>query len=350
MFNPMLNVTLDILEGCKYTCMGCAVDRDLVIRDIPQEDIDGLLRLAHEIKEQHYGTLFEFTVGPTDFIASKNGMEIFEHPLIKGYMELFDAIVIPLSLLNDKGLVELAQKLNHYAAGKKLKVAVPISITNSKKPKFLALLRKHIGILKDNLVECEFFRVYSTVNLSGDEIDLVTEENLRHLALMDFGVEQTQELAFGHSRARFDDLIKQSVFLKEYRRYVEHMSSIPDSPFYTEVIPNPVDSMEIAYRNGSLYYVPVLREKFHWWDERLEIPRPWNALKILQTKENMVEANMADTKHSKDCEGCCHFFACNTGDIKTIMRLLGEGSCLPGVKGRVDLIRYKRPGDVSGRV
>ncbi len=350
MFNPMLNVTLDILEGCKYSCVGCAVERDLVIREIPQEDVDGLLRLAREMKEDHHGTLFEFTVGPTDFITSNNGMEIFEHPLVKGYMEIFEAIVIPLSLLSPVGLVELAEKLNHYAAGKKLKVAVPISIKNSLKPKFVEMIRRHVGILKDNLVECEFYRVYSTVNLSGDEIDMVTEENLRHLALMDFGVEQTQELAFGHSRARFDDLVKQSVFLKEYRRYVEHMASIPHSPFYTEVIPNPVDSMEISYRNGKLYYVPVLREKFHWWDERLEIAHPWTAEKILETKASTVEANMDDKQVSDDCVGCCHYFACNVGDIKTIMRLLGENKCLPGVRNRVDLIKYKRPEDRNARV
>ena len=117
-----------------------------------------------------------------------------------------------------------------------------------------------------------------------------------------------------------------------------------------KLFPNPVDSMEIAYRNGSLYYVPVLREKFHWWDERLEIPRPWNALKILQTKENMVEALIWQILSILKTVRGVVTFACNTGDIKTIMRLLGEGSCLPGVKGRVDLIRYKRPGDVSGRV
>ena len=56
-------------------------------------------------------------------------------------MEIFEAIVIPLSLLNDKGLVELAQKLNHYAAGKKLQSSctyIYYQFQETKVPGFIA--------------------------------------------------------------------------------------------------------------------------------------------------------------------------------------------------------------------
>lgn len=58
------NMTLDILEGCKYSCMDCSVDRDLVIRDIPDEDVEQLTQLAYDMRTTYGAEMFEFAVGP----------------------------------------------------------------------------------------------------------------------------------------------------------------------------------------------------------------------------------------------------------------------------------------------
>lgn len=332
------NMTLDILEGCKYSCMDCSVDKDLVIRDIPEDDVEALLGLTRDMRDVYGAEMFEFSIGPTDFITSKNGMSILEHPLVVGLLEAFDSVTIALSMLSDNGLVELADKLNKHVAGKKFRLGIPISIKNAHNSKYLDMLRKHISLLKDNMGDCEFYRIYSTVVMTGDSLERLSLENLEYMSLLKLGVWQTPEYLFGHSRARFDDLITRSKFISDYRLYVDKMSSMYDSPYYIDVVPDPNDGVEVTYRNGKLYYLPYLVEKFHWWHDALEIPKPWTAEAILDMKSKIVEDNMVDDLHSSDCDTCCHFFECNTGDVKTIMRLLGERRCLPGIRDRTDLI------------
>lgn len=122
------------------------------------------------------------------------------------------------------------------------------------------------------------------------------------------------------------------------------MSGMQDHVCYTDVVPDPRDGIEVTYRNGKLYYLPYLVEKFHWWHEALEIPKPWTAEAVFAIKDRLIEDNMCDEIHSRDCQGCPHEFRCNMGDVKTIMRMLGVQECLPGVAHRHDLIPTEQPG------
>lgn len=341
MHNSNINIALDVLEGCGYTCSGCTVDRDMAMLGMTQDDIENLLTLGFGIVGAHDDTKHELTIGPTDFISSNNGPDVLKHPMIQKLLTKFNVINIPLSLLSPKGLVEFAQLFNEYAPGKMLRIAIPVTIKNALKPKYIDLLRRHIQIIKDNLVECNLDRIYITISLMGSDIDLVTVENLHALSEIEFPVRQTREFFFGHSRANFDCLVKQSEFIRDYRKYTAFMSSIPGHRHFTEITPMPDDSFDTIYRNGKLYYSPTLREGFVWWNDYFEIPKPWTVETVTAFKDRIVEENMADVEHSKDCEGCCHYFNCNMGDIKTIMRMLSIKDCLPQIQNRVDLIQYR---------
>lgn len=196
------NMTLDILEGCKYSCMDCSVDRDLVIRDIPDEDVEQLTQLAYDMRTTYGAEMFEFAVGPTDFITSRNGMEIFDHPLLQGLLPQFDSVAIALSMLSDNGLVDLGEVLSTHAVGKKIRVAIPMAIKNAYNQKFLSAIRRRIQLLGSKMTECEFYRVYSTVIMTGDSLQRLTPETIEYMSRLDLGVWQTPEWTFGHSRAR----------------------------------------------------------------------------------------------------------------------------------------------------
>lgn len=332
------NMSLDILNGCAYSCVDCSVDKQYPIPTVPEEDTKQLIELAKTIKEDYDAEMFEFTVGPTDLIKSEIGLSALDHPLVTGLLEHFDSIVITLSMLSDDGLVALAKKLDEIAPGKKLRIGIPVTIKNAYNQKYLDMLRKRIKLLKDNMHKCEFYRIYTTVVMTGDSLERFNEEVVDYMSRLKLGVWQTPEWLFGHSRARFDDIITHQRFINDYKEFTRKMAGMVDSDFYIGVVPYPMDGVEVTYRDGKLYYLPYLVEKFHWWHDDLEIPKPWDVDSVLGMKDTIITDNMIDEEHSSDCDGCCHQTNCDMGDVKTIMRMLGVKKCLPDVRDRSDLI------------
>lgn len=339
MFNEMVNfnLTLEILEGCEYTCSNCAVDREYVPLTISEQDTADLLFMVDDLKEAGL-TAFEFVVGPTDIVSADNGVATLEHPLIKGLGERFGSMVAGLSLLSDKGIVDLCGRIDKVIPGKKFRLTVPSTVKNMMNPKYIDMIRRRIGIIKDSLKDAYLYRVYVAINNIDEDIDNFSSEAHVYIANLDIGAHLDADYALPHSRKGLDNIMMVEKLKRDIARYMEIVQSQKGTKHALYLVPDVHDGIELLYRDGVLYYVPILLERFPIFNEKFIIPKPWTAERIIAFKEGLYMDNLISGADHPTCGDCCFLDNCSRGDPRTIMRYLKYDDCILSMKNRWDLV------------
>jgi len=324
--NRGFNITLEILQGCKYSCVGCMVDKEL---DPGPFDEDGpaLLSLVDEMKDSGY-ELNEFTVGPVDVIASSAGTAILDHPLIQSLADRYCGMVLPLALLQETGLKELCEKLNSLLKGKRLKVATPFPVRSIRNRKHIDLIKDRVQYIVDHLPDVKFELLYLTVNMSDDPTEHLSDQLDKEIHALDFGVRKLVEYVFPHARKGFDDLVNRQAFLRAFTGFTEVIRENR-----SRYLIKPLDdSLELTYRNGYLYYTPTLIEKFPLFSDQYSIERPWTRHGVEGLEGNLYIDELTRRVEHVTCGDCIHIDRCARGDIHLIMTHLNYDECLVGMK------------------
>jgi len=329
------NLTLEVLEGCGYSCSDCAVDKSFEPTLTVNPDTEALLGVVVGLASQGFRP-FEFTLGPTDIVSSSNGMELLQSPLVKGLLEHFGSMVISLSLLSDKGLKELAESLDAIMGGKRLRVITPVTVKNLKNPKYIQKLQERLGLLKGYLTKTDLYASYLTINMFKENAQDFDAEYHRIATSIDLGPRTTVDYSFAHSRGGFENLLRQDLFKRDIYKFAQVIAD-NDVKFSGQLLHDPFDGIELGYRDGKLYYIPVVVEKFPIFDDFFEIPKPWTAESVVGYKGSLYEDNLVEFVTSPECGDCCHLNNCAHGDLHSVMRYLKHDTCLLHMKNRTDL-------------
>lgn len=331
-----VNLTMEILKGCGFNCTDCAVDKDFVSSDIPEQDVDDLLALLDDFKANQV-RLFEFTVGPTDFVSSANGFSSFDQRLVQGLAQRYESMVLSLAMLSDHKLEQLGQSIDQLIPGKKFRLVIPATLPNLQKPKYVDALRRRVGILKGAIKEASFYHIYLNTNMVAENVELVNLDAIRTSGEANLGVRTTLEHGFGHARKGFNNLFNRDQFLRDLKLYCTLSDDLVNTMYHRPLIPIIRDAIELTYRAGKLYYTPVVIEKFHIFDPVFEIPKPWTSAAVLEFKENQYYDNLAEFVNHPECGDCCYVDSCSRGDHHAVMKYLKHDECLTSVKNRYDL-------------
>lgn len=329
------NLTLEILQGCKFQCVGCMVDKDFDPGPF-NKDRRALLDMVDDMKASGY-RLREFTIGPVDVIASKAGVEILDHPLIFQLAQRYDSMVLPLALLTDDGLEELCEKVNFLMKGKSFTIATPFPLKSTYNAKHQELINRRVQYVIDHLPDVKFELLYLTVNMTGDSIDQFSVETNQAIHELDFGVKRLVEYVFPHVRKGFDDLMNRSAFLRAFGHFCDVIHACKDTEFTRYLIKPLADSLEATYRSGKLYYTPTLIEKFPIFHHDFVVPKPWTNIAIEQFEEDQYMEQLVNNSNSQPCGDCMHLDRCARGDVQAIMAHLCSTDCLVDMKNRWDL-------------
>lgn len=331
------NLTLEVLEGCGYHCGGCTVDKehtpDLVTTDTTQR----LLALVDDLHANEFRP-FEFSMAPTDILSAKNGLAVLDTPLIRGMAERFDSMVLTLALLREEGLRELAEKADALMAGKWIRLVVPITVKNSTNDKYISLLRERVLYFNSFLKKSKIRSVYLTVNMYRDNMQLINPEYHKKVMSINLGVRTITDYTFTHSRKGFTNLLVLEEFKRDIYKFTQLVAD-NDSKFVGHLLHDPFDGVELCYRDGKLYHIPVLMEKFPIFDPFYVIPEPWCTDTVVEYKQNHYFENLGKFTEHTECGDCCHLNVCTHGDLHTTMRYLKIDHCPLGIKNRHDLTR-----------
>lgn len=331
-----VNFTLEVLQGCGFSCSDCAVDKSYIKSDVSETDTADLLALLDDMKANDI-RLFEFTIGPTDIVSSANGLALLEDPLVKGFAERYESLTVSLALLVSDGLDLLGKAVDKLMSGKRFRLVLPATLKNLKNKKYTDLLRTHVGILKDNLPNTSFYQIYLNTNMVKENVVDIDLETITKTANLNLGARTTLEHGFGHARAGFDNLFNRDKFLYDINAYVTMSKTLKDSQFQRMLVPSIFDAIELTFRDGKLYYTPVVIEKFHIFDPVFEIPKPWTAEGVINFKENLYYTNLEKYSSHPTCGDCCFIGNCSRGDHHAVMTYLSHDQCLTDMKNRHDL-------------
>lgn len=336
------NVSLEILQGCGYSCVDCAIDKNATSDYITPGDDERLVALAKGMKAEGY-RLHELTIGPTDIISSKTGLGILDTPLVQELAEQYSSLTVSLALLFDTGLVELAQRIDRLMPNKKFRLVVPTTLKNASNPKFLAMIKQRIQVLQDNLKHARFKLVYLTINMVNASAEQFSFDSNQLVQDLDLGMEKLVEYVFPHSRRNLKDLLVRQGFLRDFGSFTEQMHTCNNTQYNRYLIPTVSDSVETTYHNGELYYTPVLMEKFPIFDPQFILPRPWMALEVMEYKSNLYYDALTRYSEHSQCGNCCFLDNCARGDTQVIMDYLTHDRCLLDMHNRWDLTPSTNP-------
>lgn len=336
MNNQAFNLTLEIVQGCKFKCNGCMVDKGFDPGDFGA-DTEDMTSLVDAMATAGY-RLRELTIGPVDITASSTGLTVLDNPLIIELSQRFDSMVLPLALLNDDHLEELTAKVNVLMAGKSITIATPFSLKSISNEKHHRMIKNRLAYVENRLPDVKLELLYLTVNMTSDTMDLFTIEANKAIHDIDFGVNRLIEYVFPHVRKGFDDLLNRSAFLRAFWNFCEVIQSTRGTKYNRYLIKPHSDSLELTYRSGHLYYTPTLIEKFPIFDQSFVLDRPWTVDTVEQFVEEGYIKELTERSGTALCGSCIHLNNCARGDIHAIMTHLGLDQCLVDMKDKWDVL------------
>jgi len=337
-----VNLSLEILRGCGYSCKDCAIDKSATSDFIPEGDTERLLELVDGWKDAGY-RLHELTIGPTDIAASKTGLGILDHPLVVGLAQRYDSITVSLAMLFDTQLIELAEKMDELMAGKYLRIIIPCTLKNAGNSRFMDSVRQRVILIKTMMKRCELKLVYLSVNVVNASARDFSVETNQIVNDVNLGTKKLVEYIFPHSRRGFDNLMVFEEFKRDFATYIEGVQDGNHTSLNRYLIPTSSDSKELTYREGKLYYTPVLMEKFPIFAEAFEMPKPWNPTDLMERWQDSYYNQLAEKAAHPTCGDCCFIDNCARGDMHALMDYLKHDGCLINMKNRWDLIPLTDP-------
>lgn len=332
-----INLTLEVLEGCDYHCGGCTVDKDHKPEPVESDEAQRLFALIDDLQNKGFRP-FEFSLAPTDVLSAKNGLAVMSSELVQGMAERFRSIVLTLALLREEGIVELADLADELMAGKGIRLVVPITVKNSYNEKYLKLLTERVQLFASRLNKAHLKSVYLTINMFRDNMAAFTPEYHHRIMSLNLGVRTIKDYTFTHSRNGFENLLRHDEFKHDIYKFTQVIAN-HDSKFVGHLLHDPFDGFELGYRDGVLYHIPVIMEKFPIFDPFYEIPKPWDADQVMEYRQNQYFENLGQFTDHPTCGDCCHVNVCTHGDLHTTMRYLKIDHCPLGIKNRHDLYR-----------
>lgn len=330
-----INLNLEILSGCRYSCNGCTIEKNFAPLSLSETEKADLLNLVRDSKANGVRML-ELKLGPTDIISSDNGFGTLTDPFFKEILDNYQVLSIPLALLHDGGLAELADILNVVAKGKRLSVAFPMLFKNSHNEKYLDLLRKRLQYFKGMLTEVDFDRIYVTYNMIDENMSSLNRSDYALAQDLEYGIEKVVEIPFVHSRKNLDNLLVVSQFQSDLQKFIDVLHSFKNTKYFHKPQPAVLDGFEFTYRDGRLYSSTVIFENFPIFTPEFEVPLPWTSASLFEFRAERYYENLIEFSEHPVCGNCCFLDNCARGDIHKLMTLFKQETCLIHNRNRYD--------------
>ena len=145
-----LEIALDVLKGCTYSCEGCMVDRDLYattdVVDGVNTMVDGFIAFGHYP--------FDITIGATDFGSAVNVDQIANDPKIGELVRKFQTLTVTCPMLekSPEYYERLANNLLRLSHGETfIRIVMPIGLNYMGNITLMSALKTRLDYLQTML-------------------------------------------------------------------------------------------------------------------------------------------------------------------------------------------------------
>ncbi|MBL7557227.1 MAG: hypothetical protein JNM24_15480 [Bdellovibrionaceae bacterium] len=332
-----LNINFEILNGCKFKCRGCHVEKNAQ-QPISTDEFNGLSKLLQNFEQSLYRPFIAF-VGPTDFLSADNFVSTFESPEIIKLFHHFKRVSLQTTYL-DISKAELAAKIlkEHYSEIE-LEINIVVDPARIMDASYLSILEKNKMKFME-LLERDEVRTFGIMNVYNYDQTKIPDL-LRDYDFMHQRVEHLFEttIDYNFSMGRNKDLSNEEFLDLTFRiRDLFNSSIVSDDKaeylrFSFGKLTDSLIERQYNYRNGKLYYSPLLYERFVTFKDEFEVPVTQHTAREIEEYEMKVQLEQYEVASSMDeCESCTFLGSCVDRGILFLMNTYKTKKCLVAKK------------------
>lgn len=339
----LIDFTLDISHGCKFSCSGCHVDK--ISGRLPSEDeFDRLNTLIDEMNTTGFKAM-NLAIGPTDIMTAENKDDILSHPRIKQFAKKFLKTSINCAFLEprDEDYVDFGKKLNWLLEGKMVKFVIPFEAFHIDNRAYIDKIKHKIAVTLEHMPDVVHTKTYLNVNYETSEIydrqnnTNLTEELILKLYNSDHldGLDVDLILPQPRSNLRnpliafsFVNAAKKlkNTLISARQRYGEDVISV------AEVKTEEGQDWDIVYKNSKLYMPPFLLEGLASFDEVFEIKNDWTLDELYKAYNQNIVNQLKWASNNEECSSCQFKGLCAERGIHNLMMITNTLECISPVK------------------
>lgn len=332
-----LNINFEILNGCKFKCRGCHVEKNAQ-SPIDTKEFNNLSMLLRDFGNSLYLPFIAF-VGPTDFLSADNFISSFTRPEVISLFHNFKRLSLQTTYLDISKAKEIAAILSEHYSDMEIEINIVVDparimedgylkIIESNKATFLSYLGlkdvRSFGIMNvydyDDTKIPELLRDYDFMhNRVKHLFETTIDYNFSMGRSKDLSNEEFLELTF-----RIKNLFNSSIVSDDKAEYLRFsFGKLTDS----------LIERQYNYRNGKLYYSPLLYERFVTFKDEFEVPLLENKASEIEEFEMKVQLQQYEKATGMDeCESCAFLGSCIDRGILFMMDTYKTKKCLVAKK------------------
>lgn len=335
--NFYLNINFELLNGCKLKCPGCYVEKNGQMA-MSDEDYANFKRLLESLKNSLYVPFIAF-VGPTDFLSADNFVEVFSDPRIIDIFNNFTRLSLQTTYLDIKKADQVAKVLKEHYSHMEIEVNLVVDPAKIMDDNYLALLEKN----KNNFLkligqdEVRSFGIMNVYNYDQTRIpEVLRDYDFMHKRVghlfettidynFSFGrspdISNEEFLSLSH---RIKDLFNTSLLSQDLSNEKTQYLRFSFGKLTDSLI-----ERQYNYRNGKLYYSPLLYERFVSFRDGFEVPlKAFTSDELEQYEMEMQMMQYSRAGDKEECETCPFLASCIDRGILHMMDTFDTKQCL----------------------
>ena len=337
-----LNLALDILYGCKWSCGGCHVNTTGQSGILGDDDIK-LIKLIGDFVDNGYQPSI-LIVSATDIFTALNSVKVMDNDNFRTLFKPFLRLGFNTTFLEvDDKVIDV---INKMSSDKEVEFKIVIEAKQFTNDKYLKRVRE--GMLKaQDRIQCAKFVIHPQFNLFDyrmTKLDtvLANYEGLNTRAYEFFG--QGIDYVLSFSRSDKLDLNNKLSMMKWIKNmFNEHVTvdNAIDIHFDTGHMKDFQEHI-FTYRNGEFFYAPKVYDEYVCYEDEFKIKVvDWKAREFVNHCNDLLIDQYANI-HDKECALCEYAPVCTARGIPFFMDYIGTKDCIMP-KQAFDVLNIQTP-------
>lgn len=338
----LIDFTLEVTNGCRYSCTGCSIDKDG--NSWPDDsEFDKIFKLVDDLAVNEFRPM-NLQIGPTDIMTSINKDLVLTSPHIKTLAKKFLKTAINCAFLDpfNENYIKMGQQLNWLLEGGLVKFVVPFEAYHIDNKEYVDRIRKRIELTLSHMPDVKHTKTYLLINYETSSIyDKEHNANLtEELILKTYQSEildgLTADIILPHTRTDLRQEENSKEFYSAVMKLKQYITSARNkygkAVDVAELLPHEGKDWDIFYKAGKLYMTPFLLEGLASFDEEYQVKTDWSFEGLYNTYTEGFLNQIEWAGNNPACKGCQLVPMCAERGIHSLMKISNITECISPAK------------------
>lgn len=324
-----VNFNLEVLHGCKWSCVGCYVDTKSQ-EGFKAGDISRFQGLSSSFKEK--GLIPSILIlGPTDVFTASNSLELLQNDDFYELSRMYERLTLTTTFMEiDDGILEMiSRKFSHMEVEFKIIIDLPLFNDDAHLLKVQSNMRK----TEKALANCKLFVVHPQLNLFNAPIEIMRKTLTNYVSINNrsysfFGQGVDYAVSFGRRDISKKYQRKAFQLLKDI--FNSHISSEDDgrSVHFDAGRMNDIQENIFTYKNGKFFFAPKLYDEYVNFYDRYEIQvATWKADEFIQFQKKLL-LDQYSKIDDYPCGDCAYAGNCVSKGVVDFLEFIQTKQCI----------------------